>query len=121
MPRHSISARLRQSLCVLAFCAGVAPASGALAASFNCQHAVLAAEEAICGNANLSRLDDQTAGMYLIIVGSGASAATVSEVKATQRKFIQTRNACETNIDCLVDAYTSQMMYLKNVKGNLGL
>jgi uncharacterized protein len=93
----------------------------AKAASFNCAHAILAAEEAICGNDNLSRLDEQTAGMYFLIVGSGAPKATVSEVKASQRKFIEQRNACGANIDCLVDAYTSQIMFLKNVKSNLGL
>jgi len=93
----------------------------AKAASFNCAHAILAAEEAICGNHNLSRLDEQTAGMYFIIVGSGAPKTTVSEVKASQRKFIEQRNACGANIDCLVDAYTSQIMFLKNVKSNLGL
>lgn len=93
----------------------------AKAASFNCAHAILAAEEAICGNSNLSRLDEQTAGMYFIIVGSGAPAATISMVKASQRKFIEQRNACGANIDCLVDAYTSQIMFLKNEKSNLGL
>jgi len=91
------------------------------AASFNCAHAILAAEEAICDNANLSRLDEQTAGMYFLIVGSGAPKATVSEVKASQRQFIETRNACGANVNCLVDAYTSQIMFLKNVKSNLGL
>ena len=91
------------------------------AASFNCAHAILAAEEAICGNDNLSHLDEQTAGMYFLIVGSGAPKATVSQVKASQRKFIEQRNACGANIDCLVDAYTSQIMFLKNVKSNLGL
>jgi uncharacterized protein len=93
----------------------------AKAASFNCAHAILAAEEAICGNSNLSRLDEQTAGMYFIIVGSGAPQATINQVKASQRKFIEQRNACGTNIDCLVDAYTSQIMFLKNEKSNLGL
>ena len=91
------------------------------AASFNCAHAILAAEEAICGNENLSHLDEQTAGMYFIIVGSGAPKATISEVKASQRKFIEQRNACGANIDCLVDAYTSQIMFLKNEKSNLEL
>jgi uncharacterized protein len=91
------------------------------AASFNCEHAILAAEEAICGNANLSRLDEQTAGMYFIIVGSGAPKATINQVKASQRQFIETRNACGANIDCLVSAYTSQIMFLKNEKSNLGL
>ncbi len=93
----------------------------AKAASFNCAHAILAAEEAICGNDNLSHLDEQTAGMYFIIVGSGAPKATISLVKASQRKFIEQRNACGANIDCLVDAYTSQIMFLKNEKSNLGL
>lgn len=91
------------------------------AASFNCAHAFLPAEQTICGNANLSRLDEQTAGMYFIIVGSGAPQATVSQVKASQSKFIAQRNACGTDVNCLVDAYTSQMMYLKNEKSNLGL
>ncbi len=93
----------------------------ASAASFNCQHALLPAEQAICANANLSRLDEQTAGMYFLIVGSGGPAATIAQVKTSQGTFLATRNACGANDDCLVDAYTSQIMYLKNVKSDLGL
>jgi uncharacterized protein len=96
-------------------------AGAAEAASFNCAHAFLPAEETICHNANLSKLDEQTAGMYFLIVGSGAPQTTISQVKASQSKFIAQRNACGTNVNCLVDAYTSQMMYLKNEKSNLGL
>jgi uncharacterized protein len=90
------------------------------AASFNCHHAVLPAEIAICGNANLGQLDEQTAGMYFLIVGS-APSSTVATVKAAQGKFIARRNACEADIDCLVSAYTDQIMLLKNIKGDLGL
>jgi uncharacterized protein len=111
---------MKRTLPAFALCAFLAPMSGAHAASFNCQHALLTAEEAICGNANLSSLDDRTAGMYFTIVGA-APAATVSEVKASQRKFLETRNACRADINCLVDAYTSQMMFLKNIRSNLGL
>lgn len=96
-------------------------AGAADAASFNCAHALLPAEETICGNANLSKLDEKTAGMYFLIVGSSPPQATLTQVKASQSKFIAQRNACGTNVDCLVDAYTSQMMYLKNEKSNLGL
>lgn len=96
-------------------------AGAAEAASFNCAHALLPAEKTICGNANLSKLDEQTAGMYFLIVGSGAPQATMNGVKASQATFIAQRNACGTDVDCLVDAYTSQMMYLKNEKSNLGL
>ena len=93
----------------------------AVAQSFNCQHASLPAEQTICSNANLSRLDEQTAGMYFLIVGSGALAATVAQVKSSQGQFLTTRNACKTNVNCLVNAYTSQMMYLRDVKSDLGL
>ena len=107
--------------CFLLAFAVVAPPTGANAASFNCQHAFLPGEQAICSSANLSRLDEQTAGMYFLIVGSGAPAATVSQVKASQGQFLQRRNACGANMDCLVSAYTDQMMYLSNEKSNLGL
>jgi uncharacterized protein len=103
------------------FSAGLISMAGANAASFDCQHALLPAEQAICSNANLSRLDEQTAGMYFIITGSGAPAATVSQAKAAQSQFLRRRNACGANVNCLVSAYTDQMMYLKNVKSNLGL
>lgn len=93
----------------------------ARAASFDCARAALPAEKAICGNANLSHLDDSTAGMYLLIVGSGAPVATIEQVKQAQSRFIALRNTCAANIECLVDAYTGQMMYLRNVKGDLGL
>lgn len=115
--------RVSRGVSALAVTVGAALSAAAQgqAASFNCQHAMLPAEETICRNPNLSRLDEQTAGMYFIIVGSGAPADTVAQVKASQRTFVQTRNACGSNVNCLVDAYTSQMMYLKNVKGDLGL
>lgn len=96
-------------------------APAAQAQSFNCAHAVLPAEIAICGNANLSQLDEQTTGMYFLIVGSGAPAATIALVKSQQGKFLTTRNACGADIDCLVSAYTDQIMFLKNEKSNLGL
>lgn len=104
-----------------AFALALLTAGGAQAASFNCAHAFLPAEETICGNANLNKLDEQTAGMYFLIVGSGAPQTTITEVKASQSKFIAERNACGTDVNCLVDAYTDQMMYLKNEKSNLGL
>jgi uncharacterized protein len=97
------------------------PAAVAEAASFNCAHAFLPAEETVCEDANLGQLDEKTAGMYFLIVGSSRPQPTLDQVKASQKKFVTARNACGTNVDCLVDAYTSQMMYLKNIKGTLGL
>jgi uncharacterized protein len=105
---------------VLASCVAIALTSSARAASFDCEQASLPAEKAICGNDNMSKLDARTAGMYFTILGSDAPATTIAEVEASQRKFLQARNACGADINCLVDAHTSQMMYLKNVRSELG-
>jgi uncharacterized protein len=97
------------------------PSSEGVAASFNCGAATTKTEHAICNNAQLSRLDEQTSGMYYTIVGGGPPTATLNQVKSAQRNFIQQRDACGANFNCLVDAYTSQMMYLRQVKDELGL
>lgn len=91
------------------------------AASFDCRQASLPAEKAICSDANLGSLDEKAAGMYFLIVGAGRPAATVARVRQMQSRFVARRNACGANTDCLVDAYTDQMMFLRNEKSNLGL
>jgi uncharacterized protein len=91
------------------------------AASFDCRQAQLPAERTICGDANLSRLDEQTAGLYFLIVGSGGPADTIARVKTSQTAFLKSRSACGAQPDCLVDAYTSRMMLLKTIKDDLGL
>lgn len=87
----------------------------ASAASFDCRKASIAAEKVICGNANLSQLDTRTSGMYFTILGNDLPPSKLAQVKNTQHRFLTTRNACGYDVNCLVDAYTSQMMYLKNV------
>lgn len=123
--RQKLAGRRMHELAVVALAAAIAgfaaSASPLAAASFDCRRAALPAEKAICGDANLSKLDEQTAGMYFVIIGSGAPDATVRQVKQMQGAFVARRNACGADIDCLVQAYTDQMMFLKNIKGDLGL
>jgi uncharacterized protein len=104
---------------VLASCAFLG--GTAEAASFDCRQAQLPAERTICADTNLSQLDEQTAGLYFLIVGSGGPADTIARVKTSQTAFLKNRNACGAQPDCLVDAYTSRMMLLKNIKDDLGL
>jgi uncharacterized protein len=108
-------------LIVLSASGQVQPSSEAEAASFDCRRAILAAEKAVCTDDNLGSLDDRTAGMYFRILGSGAPASTITRVRQAQSRFIVRRNACGANGGCLVDAYTDQMMFLKNETSNLGL
>jgi uncharacterized protein len=91
------------------------------AASFNCALANTPTEHAICDNPQISTLDEQTAGLYYRIISSGAGGNTVSQVKASQVNFLAQRNSCGAGYNCLISAYTSQIMYLKNVASNLGL
>ena len=113
---------MRFQLTTLAALAAVTfAAGGAEAASFNCAQAATPTEHAICDNPQLSTLDDQTSGMYYQIIGSGAPASTINQVKSSQSSFIQRRNACGAGYNCLISAYTDQIMYLKNEKSNLGL
>lgn len=109
--KHGVCLGLAMSFCGLS----------ASAASFDCRRASLPAEKAICADANLGSLDDSTAGMYFLIVGSRAPAATSTRLKQAQARFVTRRNACGADIDCLVDVYTDQMMFLRNKKSNLGL
>ena len=120
MPTITRSTLSRASLLLAASTLLFLMCDAASAASFDCKKASIAAERAICGNANLSQLDARTAGMFFTILGSDVPASTLGQVKTSQRQFLDTRNACGANVDCLVDAYTAQMMFLKNVKSEIG-
>lgn len=89
------------------------------AASFDCAKAATPTEHAICDNPQLSSLDEQTAGLYYTLISGGAAAATqtVAQVKAAQSAFLTKRDACGANYNCLIDAYTAQIMYLNAASG----
>jgi uncharacterized protein len=86
------------------------------AGSFDCQAAATPTEKAICANSQLSSLDDQTSAMYYATLGASLPAATLSAVKSAQVKFLQQRDSCGADVNCLVDAYTSRITYLKQAE-----
>jgi uncharacterized protein len=99
--------------------AGLVAAGAGHAASFDCSKAATPTEHAICDNPQLSQLDDQTAGLYYTLISGGAPQATASveAVKKEQASFITKRNQCGANYNCLIDAYTAQIMYLNAASG----
>ncbi len=104
------------ALCAIA--AALCLPAAANAASFDCAKAATPTEHAICDNPQLSHLDDQTSGLYYTLISNGSlTPAQVSQVKSQQVKFLQQRNACGANYNCLVSAYTAQIMYLNAVSG----
>jgi len=99
--------------------ASLIAAGSSHAASFDCSKAATPTEHAICDNPQLSQLDDQTAGLYYTLISGGAPQATASveAVKKEQASFLTKRNQCGANYNCLIDAYTAQIMYLKAASG----
>jgi uncharacterized protein len=107
------------AIAAAAFLSCLVAAGTASAASFDCAKATTPTEHAICDNPQLSQLDDQTAGLYYTLISGGAPQATTSveAVKKEQAGFINKRNQCGANYNCLIDAYTAQIMYLKAASG----
>jgi uncharacterized protein len=111
MTRHPVvPALLVAAACVLSV-------ADARAASFDCAKAATPTEHAICDNPQLSSLDEQTAGLYYTFISSGAPTAKVDQVKSAQASFLQKRDSCGANYNCLISAYTAQIMYLNAESG----
>ena len=100
---------------LLALAAAMLAAGGAEAASFDCTKAATATEHAICDNPQISTLDEQTAGLYYTLISNGSlKQAQLAKVKNEQNKFLSRRDSCGANYNCLIDAYTAEVTYLKD-------
>lgn len=77
--------------------------------SFDCSKATSATALAICGNADLSELDRQMAIDYY----TRTNYATDETVRDAQRAWIRARNACQTDVACLQQAYSLRIQQLQ--------
>src|SRR3954471_24122804 len=73
------------------------------AQSFNCRYAKLPAEVAICQNAELRNRDNWLATLYSENRGKPGS----------QQRWLQRRNRCGHNVDCLLSAYSVRIRQLE--------
>jgi uncharacterized protein len=86
-----------------------------LAASFDCGHPGAAVERLICGDPDLSVLDDSLAGAYARAISAGDDA---DAVRAAQRAWLRdVRNRC-ADAGCLADAYRSRINALTQVSSD---
>lgn len=96
----------------LAACALLAAFSApALGASFDCAKSGTAVEKAICGDAELSSLDEHLGRYYVVALEqAGAGAACL---KSDQRNWVKTiRNPCGADAHCLSAAYLQRLAAL---------
>jgi len=81
------------------------------AASFNCAQATSVVEKHICGNAELSKLDDELNAEYKRALSEMLDKAPL---RIDQKQWLKSqRNKCR-NIDCLKKAYRSRIDELKS-------
>ena len=85
--------------------------SPALGASFDCARAGTAVEKTICGDAELSSLDEHLGRYYAVALEqAGAGAACL---KSDQRRWMNTiRNSCGADALCLSAAYLQRLAAL---------
>ncbi len=72
-----------------------------IAASFDCSKARSQTEKLICADSELSKLDEQLAGLY-------KEALHIPGIKAEQRKWLASLKKC-SGAACLKEAYRERM------------
>ena len=75
------------------------------AASFNCKKAGTFIEHTICGDAKLSKLDEQLARAYK----KARKYGNANAIKAEQRQWIKRERKACTNVKCLRSVYASRI------------
>ena len=80
----------------------------AFAASYDCSKASTATEHAICDYPELSALDDLMGQTYRLAKTS-ANWMTPQQLRNTQKAWMQQRNRCGDNFDCLRSSYVQRL------------
>jgi uncharacterized protein len=81
------------------------------AASFDCAKAATKVEKLICGDAELSKLDDELAASYKTALKDNAQA---DAIKQAQKRWLKKRDDCQ-DAQCLKIAYQSRRRELASV------
>ncbi len=96
----------RMALAVL-LSVSVAPAHGA---SFDCKKAASAMEKAICGDPELSRLDEALVSAYKAALKDKAHAAFIRQ---TQRGWLSGTQGCADSVACMKERYRLRIATLR--------
>jgi len=105
---------IRHFIPAAAFAALFSPAGLAAEPSFDCSKATHAIEKLICGDGELAGLDRTLAEDFKKAMGQ-VSGADQAELRASQEKWIESRNACAGNADpkaCALESYKTRIAIL---------
>jgi uncharacterized protein len=92
------------------------------APSFDCAKADSSAEELVCSDPVLARLDKELTRLYALAVASpNLTPPSLAELKATQRGWVKGRDDCwkaEDKRECVVSAYAMRILELRQGNAN---
>ncbi|MET0408601.1 MAG: lysozyme inhibitor LprI family protein [Hyphomicrobium sp.] len=98
---------------LLALAAMAGTVRPAAAQEFNCRNAEFASERTICGSDRLSALDERMSALYAELKAASASRYQRADIKAYQRQFLDARDNCGRDVDCIRGAYLDQISVLE--------
>lgn len=88
----------------------------ALSASFNCNKASTCTENVICETPQLSSLDSRMDQLYYDM-RADVNRRGARRILNSQRAWLDNRDACGCNANCLVGMYESRIQQFNNVLG----
>lgn len=78
------------------------------AQSFDCTKARTAIEKRICDDPNLGLMDAELGSVYGTLRNS-LGADTEAALRTSERAWVEQRNACDAQGNCLADAYAKRL------------
>lgn len=98
-------------LALAAFAGAVRPAA---AQEFDCRRAELTSERVICGSDTLASLDERTSALYADLKEAYGRGYRREDLKAYQRQFLDARDGCGRDAECIKGAYLDQIGVLES-------
>jgi uncharacterized protein len=88
--------------------------SPAYAASFNCNNASTCTEEVICQTPELSQMDSEMSNLYFKLQDD-SSRNGARHLLESQREWLESRDSCSCNANCLVGHYRGRIWLYRDV------
>lgn len=83
--------------------------------AFNCRYARLASEKAICASRRLAEFDVEADRLYKLAQSEAPSAIMREDLKANEKAWLNERNRCGADRECIAISYSNHLIYLENI------
>lgn len=86
----------------------------AAAQEFDCQRARTASERTICRSDRLAGLDERMSALYSELKATYGNRYQRNDLKVYQRQFLDARDSCGRDTECIRGAYLDQISVLES-------